>query len=77
MQMLWLCDGPCIRKDYPTTGVLKPRTDGSAPLDPEQIRKDYPTTGVLKPHVVGKFGLGHEAHQEGLSDYWGIGMSAR
>ena len=38
---------PCnclrIRKDYPTTGVLKHRN-----LRLIGIRKDYPTTGVLK-----------------------------
>ena len=38
-----------IRKDYPTTGVLKLWEFLSIDLLCHLIRKDYPTTGVLKP----------------------------
>ena len=42
-----------IRKDYPTTGVLKPENMSSwTPAAARSIRKDYPTTGVLKPWLV-------------------------
>ena len=38
-----------IRKDYPTTGVLKRKLDLSTGDSQDcLIRKDYPTTGVLK-----------------------------
>ena len=39
-----------IRKDYPTTGVLKLRImpHFSSQRSSKSIRKDYPTTGVLK-----------------------------
>ncbi len=43
---------PYIRKDYPTTGVLKPKiTTVLVNFYITQIRKDYPTTGVLKPFL--------------------------
>ena len=49
--MFFLSPGSrCIRKDYPTTGVLKRGdmiVEGQHPIA-SQIRKDYPTTGVLK-----------------------------
>ena len=37
-----------IRKDYPTTGVLRPFSTESIPFCSGTIRKDYPTTGVLR-----------------------------
>ena len=37
-----------IRKDYPTTGVLKLSENKLWELSDPSIRKDYPTTGVLK-----------------------------
>ena len=63
-----------IRKDYPTTGVLKLKA--SVPKGEKlygTIRKDYPTTGVLK--LANAPGVRHVpalAYQEGLPDYWGI-----
>ena len=40
--------GTTIRKDYPTTGVLKHALRLDLLHFLVQIRKDYPTTGVLK-----------------------------
>ena len=37
-----------IRKDYPTTGVLKLFSNTAFQITVALIRKDYPTTGVLK-----------------------------
>ena len=63
-----------IRKDYPTTGVLKLRTRCTCSSTRSDIRKDYPTTGVLK---LFKWWGVHDSptHQEGLPDYWGIETS--
>ena len=62
-----------IRKDYPTTGVLRPQT---AQLKLNQIVKldqeglpDYwgiETCALVDANNIGNF------YQEGLPDYWGI-----
>ena len=62
-----------IRKDYPTTGVLKLISFyGHVYANTNQIRKDYPTTGVLK--LACNLSIFHltTVDQEGLPDYWGI-----
>ena len=61
-----------IRKDYPTTGVLKRNFHTKSDLF-ISIRKDYPTTGVLKLDACSlRCFTVFCFNQEGLPDYWGI-----
>ena len=63
-----------IRKDYPTTGVL--RLFEALPglqVKVRRIRKDYPTTGVLRlSSQISLSRTSTHSYQEGLPDYWGI-----
>ena len=61
-----------IRKDYPTTGVLKLENYFFLANCCLRIRKDYPTTGVLKLHRDHPHAFRDSRDQEGLPDYWGI-----
>ena len=64
-----------IRKDYPTTGVLKLQSKPHRHSRTFYIRKDYPTTGVLKRDIyliVDSKVMQKIINQEGLPDYWGI-----
>ena len=61
-----------IRKDYPTTGVLKLNLASHSSNSSSLIRKDYPTTGVLKLIKFRYINSAWHINQEGLPDYWGI-----
>ena len=72
---LYLYSQP-IRKDYPTTGVLRlfnrwGKRNAVKLVHQARIRKDYPTTGVLRLNKGYVF-RGVAFYQEGLPDYWGI-----
>ena len=66
-----------IRKDYPTTGVLKRRASRFRMPGDCRNQEGLPDYWGIETRHSGRNSRRSDANQEGLPDYWGIETSRR